>query len=596
MKNRIRQISEKITSICSWEEFQEVRKEIAEQFQTLDREIDAIQFKYQRSSKEKNIIYSLLNKTSSDLNDALRSLHTRAEELSTLLSAIPAFVYFKNKDLQYQVVNKTFEDFLQVKLSDIKGKTIKDVLPDYEATGYTSCEKEVLATGVPQYNIEEVITNAGERIWLSTNLAPFKNNQGEVIGLVGVSYNITDRKQYENQLMNAKEQAEAGTRSKSEFLANVSHEIRTPMNGIIGMTEIMRQSTLTSEQQQHLSVIETSANSLLSLINDVLDFSKIEAGKLNFEIQQFHLDNVLNDVENILKARASEKGLKLKIIKAKGIPPLLKGDPYRLRQILLNLANNAVKFTDNGFVNISIRLEEEKKRKVLLYFEVEDTGIGISKEGMKLLFHEFSQVDASTTRRYGGTGLGLSISKKLANMMKGDIGVESQPGKGSKFWFTAQFEAVDEKPVAERQAENTTWDFTAKIDKDLRVLLVEDNKINQKIARFNLENAGHHVDLAENGEEAVSKFKAGTYDLILMDVLMPVMNGFIATAKIREIENSSHEHSNKKTRTPIIALTANAMKGDREKCLAAGMDGYLSKPFKQKDLADVLHSILSGSR
>ena len=505
-------------------------------------------------------------------------------------------MYFKNKDLQYQVVNKTFEDFLQVKLADIKGKTINDVLPDYHADEYISHEEEVLRTGMPKYNIEEVIPGAGKRIWLSTNLAPFKNNEGEVIGLVGVSYNITDRKQYENKLKKAKEQAESGTRSKSEFLANVSHEIRTPMNGIIGMAEIMRQTSLTPEQAQHLSVIETSANSLLSLINDVLDFSKIEAGKLNFEIQNFVLDDVLQDVENILKARASEKALELKIITGENIPGILRGDPYRLKQILLNLANNSVKFTDGGHVHISILLKDRIKEKVVLYFEVDDTGIGISKEGMNLLFQEFSQVDASTTRRYGGTGLGLSISKKLANMMKGEIGVESQLGKGSKFWFTAQFETVGTKPAAEKKADRIEWDFADRIDKELMVLLVEDNKINQKIARFNLENAGHRVDVAENGQEAVSKFETGIYDIILMDILMPVMNGFIATKKIREIENSAYKKNNKTNkRTPIIALTANAMKGDREKCLAAGMDGYLSKPFKQKDLVDALNSILSAN-
>lgn len=588
-------ILNKLNAVSSWEEFLEARKEIAEQVHALIREMTAVQFKYQRSSKEKNIIYSLLNKTSHDLNEAVKSLQNRAEELSTLLSAIPAFVYFKNRDLKYQVVNKTFEDFLGVHLEEIKGKTVDDILPEYDSTRYSQMEKEVMKSGKARYNIEEVIVNKGKKVWLSTNLAPFKNNRGEVTGLVGVSYNISDRKLYEIQLKKAKEQAEAGTRSKSEFLANVSHEIRTPMNGIIGMTEILMQSPLNSEQKQHLSAIETSANSLLSLINDVLDFSKIEAGKLNFEIQDFVLKEVLTDVENILKTRASEKGLDFKISSTENIPRELKGDPHRLKQILLNLANNAVKFTDRGYVHINITAEKATKNLIVLKFIVEDTGIGISKNGQKQLFKEFSQVDTSTTRKYGGTGLGLSISKKLANMMNGKIGVESEKGKGSTFWFTAQFaKAGPKKEKTTDSGKAIKWEFQHKMDKDLSVLLVEDNKINQKIARFNLEKAGYSVELAENGEEAVQMFGKKNYDVILMDILMPVMNGFVATKIIRNLEKDRKHLDNKsKDRTPIIALTANAMKGDREACLAAGMDGYLSKPFRQSDLVEALKSIIS---
>jgi PAS domain S-box-containing protein len=575
------------------EELEEAKKDISEQLLKLNKEIDATQFKYQRSAKEKNIIYSLLNKTSQDLNQALISLKIRAEELSTLLSAIPAFVYFKNLELEYQMVNKTYEVFLQVNSEDIKGKKLNELLPEYNSIEYETHEKELLATGLPKYGIEEVIMKDEAKIWLSTNIAPVKNNQGQVIGLVGVSNDITERKNYEIELTKAKELAEAGTKSKSEFLANVSHEIRTPMNGIIGMADILKQTPLSEEQLQHLQAVESSAGSLLSLINDVLDFSKIEAGKLDFEIISFKLNDVLWDVRHILSNRAGEKGLEFNIDCDGTIPGKLKGDPNRLKQIILNLANNAIKFTEKGHVHIFISTLAKNDHETTLKFEVKDTGIGISKEGQSRLFKEFSQVDASTTRKFGGTGLGLSISKKLCEMMNGKIGVESQFGRGSNFWFTADFQVPDISEEPENhENDNQIQDFMAKLEHNLSVLLVEDNVINQKIARFNLEKAGYKVDIAETGHDAVIKFKNGNYDVILMDVLMPVMNGFKATQIIRAMEAYRNKRKGtNKLPIPIIALTANAMKGDREACLAAGMNNYISKPFKHQDLVEALRNI-----
>lgn len=575
------------------EDLEEAKNEISEQLLKLNKEIEATQFKYQRSAKEKNIIYSLLTKTSQDLNQALISLKIRAEELSTLLSAIPAFVYFKNLDLGYQMVNKPFEEFLHVNSEDIMGKKLNELLPQYNSNAYETHEKEMLATGLPKYGIEEVILKDETKIWLSTNIAPVKNNQGQVVGLVGVSNDITERKNYEIELKKAKELAEAGTKSKSEFLANVSYEIRTPMNGIIGMTDILKQTPLSEEQLEHLQAVESSAGSLLSLINDVLDFSKIEAGKLDFEIINFKLNDVLWDIRHILSNRAGEKGLDFNIQCDGTIPRKLKGDPNRLKQIILNLANNAIKFTEKGHVHIFISTLQKNDENTTLKFEVKDTGIGISKEGQVRLFKEFSQVDASTTRKFGGTGLGLSISKKLCEMMNGKIGVESQSGKGSNFWFTADFlipEITEEPEINEN--DNQIQDFMARLEHNLSVLLAEDNVINQKIARFNLEKTGYNVDIAETGHDAVVKFKNGNYDVILMDVLMPVMNGFKATQIIRAMEAYRNKRKGTtKLPIPIIALTANAMKGDREACLAAGMNSYISKPFKHKDLVDALRNI-----
>jgi len=596
MSKRITEIIERLNSIKSQEEFEDLRIDLFEHLAAINKENEALHFKYNRALKDKNIIYSLLAKTSADLNLALDNLKIRAEELSTLLSAIPALVYFKNEDLEYQLVNNAFEDFLNIKTEFISGKTINALLPEYNSTGYAKIEREVLESGLPVYNVEEIIKKQNQEIYLSTNLAPVKNLSGKVIGLVGVSYDITDRKNYEIELTKAKEQAEAGTKAKSEFLANMSHEIRTPMNGIIGMAEILKQTSLNNEQVLLLDAIEVSANSLLSLINDVLDFSKIEAGKLDFEIIEFNLRSVLGDVERILQTKANEKGLDFKINCDEKIPAKLKGDPHRLKQVILNLASNAIKFTSKGHVEVRIKLEKTKSKQHLLRFEVNDTGIGVSKEGRKNLFREFSQVDASTTRKYGGTGLGLSISKKLVEMMNGKIGMDSKFGKGSTFWFTAELGKVDKIEKEVVNIEKEKLDLISRIDKDLSVLLVEDNKINQKIAVHNLRQAGYKIELAENGHEAVMKFKSGKFDMILMDVLMPVMNGFKATEKIRAIEKYRiFKNKNYIHHVPIIALTANAMKGDREACLAAGMDGYISKPFKQKDLAELLHNILSGN-
>jgi PAS domain S-box-containing protein len=593
MSKTLSKLLESIHSINDWENFQALRKEINEQFLELKKEMEATQFKYQRSSKEKNIIYSLLNKTSQDLNKAVASIKFQAEELSTLLSAIPAFVYFKNTDHTYRLVNKTFEDFLGVRLDDIRGKTIHDLLPEYDSNAYEKKETMVLKTGKPLYNVEETIVKNNKKIWLSTNIAPVKNINNVVIGLVGVSYNVTERKKHEIELKKAKELAEAGTKAKSEFLANVSHEIRTPMYGIIGMTEILNHTALSTEQKQHLGAIESSAGSLLSLINDVLDFSKIEAGKLDFDIIDFQLKIVLNDIENILKIRADEKGLELKIFYDQTIPETLRGDPNRLKQVILNLANNAVKFTEKGHVHIIIKSINEHQNTTRLKFEIKDTGIGIPKRGRDRLFKEFSQIDASTTRKYGGTGLGLSISKLLTGMMNGEIGVESQFGKGSTFWFTAEFGKASKSMSVTPLMDQDQKDFMARIENDLSILLVEDNQINQKIARFNLEKVGYSVDVAENGHDAVIKYKDGIFDLILMDVLMPVMNGIKATEHIRAIERYRNKKSNRHRHIPIVALTANAMKSDRDACLAAGMDAYISKPFRQKDLVELLTKLVA---
>ena len=397
----------------------------------------------------------------------------------------------------------------------------------------------------------------------------------------GIIRNITERKKFEAELIKAKDIAESATKSKSRFLANMSHEIRTPMNGIIGMANILKTTKLNSEQQDHLNLISISANNLLAIINDILDLSKIESDQLTMENIDFDLIENINDIIKILQIKTNEKGIDLKINYTNNIPQFIKGDPVRLNQIILNLINNAIKFTEKGSVEVFVSKISENTNKIKLHFKIIDTGIGISKEGQKKLFKEFSQVYSYTTRKHGGTGLGLAISKKLSEKMNGEIGVESELGKGSTFWFTVEVE-IGSSP--EKLGSEISELNNIEVGKSLKILIAEDNLINQKVAKMTLEKLGHIVDLAENGEIAVEKFLANEYDIILMDVQMPVMNGIDATRQIRKIE----EAINKSKGIRIVAMTANVMKQDKEEYLASGMDDFVSKPFKINELINIL--------
>jgi two-component system, sensor histidine kinase len=393
------------------------------------------------------------------------------------------------------------------------------------------------------------------------------------------------------ELKIAKNKAETETHTKSLFLASMSHEIRTPLNGIIGMVNIMKYTELTKEQEEYLNIIDISGNNLLSIINDILDFSKIESDQIDLEIITFNIYKEINDIIKLLSLKMKEKRLEMITEIHHSVPKFIKGDSLRLKQIIINLINNAIKFTPSGSITLKVNLFKQKNRKngsrskiIKLIFNVIDTGIGISEERKSRLFKVFSQTESSTSRIYGGTGLGLAISKNLSKMMHGEIGVESEEGVGSNFWFTAEFE----------RSEGTSKEIEEKIESEyktkniLNILLVEDNLINQKVAIFSLKKLGHNVDLAENGKIAFEKFKKNKYDLILMDVLMPVMDGVEATHKIREFEKNTHPHK----RIKIFAMTAMALKGEREKLIAEGMDNYISKPFKPEELKAVLIKIL----
>jgi len=365
----------------------------------------------------------------------------------------------------------------------------------------------------------------------------------------------------------------------------MSHEIRTPMNGIIGVSELLKNTHLTSDQLDLVNIMSVSGNNLLLIINDILDISKIEAGQIKLELSRFNLHKVASEIVELLFIKAEENRNKIILNIDKNVPMFFVGDAIRLRQILINLANNAIKFTKNGIVNINISYILTKNGRDKIEFKVIDNGIGIPDNEIHKLFKVFSQIDQTTQREYGGTGLGLAISKSLVEMMDGEIGVTSKIGVGSTFWFNVMFEKTDNVSNTVPTLNNN--DVTLKkSNKSLSILLVEDNLINQKVATGIIKQLGHNVTIAGNGKIGVDLYKANNYDIVLMDIQMPIMDGFTAT---REIRNWEQEEERKPG--VIIALTANALKEDKEKCFDIGMNDFLSKPFKIKDIEKALNVI-----
>ena len=681
---------------------------------------------HERTSELANANHSL----QSEVIERVRAEEALSEEralLRALIDNVPDFMYAKDTHSRFIVANLALVRIMGKNTADeLLGKTDFDFFPEQLARGYYEDEQNIIRTQEALYNREEECADIqGKRFWLLTSKVPLRDKDGRITGIVGTGRDITMRKAAEIEMREAKEAAEGASRTKSEFLANMSHEIRTPLNGILGMTDLALDTTLTPEQREYLETVKLSADSLLTVINDVLDFSKIEAGKIDLENIDFSMRETLEAALRTLALRADEKKLELLCDIAPDVPETMRGDSGRLRQIILNLVGNAIKFTERGEVALQVRVDAQDGPYRVLHCEVSDTGIGIPAEKLELIFAPFLQADSSTTRKYGGTGLGLTISSRLVSMMGGKMWVESHVGQGTQFHFALPLGVTDTKltvvgaiapPDVMRGVkvlvvdDNSTnrrilggmlarWEMrptlveggeealvqiaeaaqvgarygliltdmrmprmdgfelierirqrpevlTATIimltsacyrgdaercrelgvsayllkpirqselreavarvlgareqtgaiplitrdslgdERDrsapLRVLIAEDNAVNQRLVCRLLEKRGHQVVVAANGREALEAMEKQSFDIVLMDLQMPELDGFEATAALRAREAGHGTH------LPVIALTAHAMKGDRERCLAAGMDGYLSKPIRPQELDKLL--------
>ena len=430
----------------------------------------------------------------------------------------------------------------------------------------------------------------GSSVWVRCRGLAVRNERGEPIRLLGCHTDVTALKRAEEdlrsqaaELRDARDAAERANRAKGTFLANVSHEIRTPLNAVIGTAELLEDTDLTAVQLDHLAAIRESAEALLDIINDILDFSKIEADKLQSEQQPFRLRARLDNLVKSLAPRLHGKPVAMRSDVAGDAPDALVGDARLLRQVLANLLSNAIKFTERGAIELRVRPHERAGDTVTLRFEVADTGIGIPPDKQRVIFEEFVQADASTTRRYGGTGLGLAIASRLAEALGGAIGLESEPGTGSTFHFTARF-GLDEAAPVEAPRESIVE------LPPLHVLLVEDSVANQRVGAGMLEKMRHTVRIVANGGAAVEACAAERFDVILMDLQMPGMDGYEATRAIRR-----REHDEGTPKTPIVALTARASRGNEDLCFAAGFDGYLAKPYRSRELVDAIAAVVSTS-
>lgn len=418
----------------------------------------------------------------------------------------------------------------------------------------------------------------GQYRWHLGRSITLRNREGGTLHRLGTATDIDDQKRMAEeraQLLAREQMAQEASQLKSQFLANMSHEIRTPMNGVIGMVDLMLGTPLTAEQKEYAEAISHSAGALLAVINDILDHSKVEQGKLHMENLAFHLRETVREVEKILKPQVLRKGLHIEIDICSDLPDFVRGDPGRLRQVLLNLLGNAVKFTPCGKLCLRVVPKASRTPSDEVLFEIIDTGVGLHSQNFERIFLPFVQADCSATRQYGGTGLGLSISKRLVELMHGQIGVRSEVGKGSTFWFTLPLPRAEEERLSVRKTESHPLAEKS----PLRILVAEDNEVNQMVAVRMLRKMGYQADVAANGADVLKALEDYDYDLVLMDCQMPVMDGWQTTEVIRR------SSQNKKFRIPIIALTAGAMKSDEARCLQVGMDDYLPKPITLEILA-----------
>ncbi len=497
---------------------------------------------------------------------------TREQEIAFTLNSIGDALIATDLNGSITRMNPVAEQLTGWSFTEARGCQLPQVLSVFDSNSdepIVSPLEQVLASGETLFLETNAFLRRKDKssFPVAYSAAPIFDEDRDIHGLVIIFNDVSE-------LLEARLQAEAATLAKSRFLATMSHEIRTPMNGIIGMAQLLEDTPLNDEQRQYLRVILNSGYSLMELINEILDFSKLDAGKHGLETTDFDLKTLCRECLELCTSNADGKALDIKFDYANDCPCFILGDPSRLRQVLVNLIGNAIKFTEQGFVCLSVNCVSQNEDTVDLAIEISDSGIGIPPQAIDNLFIEFTQADQATTRKYGGTGLGLAISKKLLDLMTCRISVDSTPGLGSRFTIRGQFKISET-----RQTENI--ETTSEVEFNARALLVEDVLPNQVIARTMLEKMGVTVDVADDGQQAIERFEIGKYDLIFMDCRMPVVDGYQATVKIRNYEAD-------KAHTPIIALTANVAQEDRDLCRDSGMDDIITKPFKRIDLEKCL--------
>jgi two-component system, sensor histidine kinase and response regulator len=538
-----------------------------------DKQGNVVQFVgLQEDITEKKRIEEEMKRVADDLEE-------NRIRMNAIVSSLPDFTFIINNEGTYvEVLQRegsiemtgTLEDFPDD--NDLIGKNITEVLPQSEADKTIEVIHKAISEGSTQRINLELETTVGLRSF-DEKFTPLTQSLSGLPEVIVVARDNTDIQQLNKELLYAKEEAIAATKAKGDFLANMSHEIRTPMNAIIGLNHLLTRTELNKKQKDYVNKVSYSATGLLGIINDILDFSKIEAGKMDIEKIDFELNDVFDNLNNLMGEKVSEKGLELIIDIGTDVPPYINGDPLRIGQILLNFVSNAVKFTQEGEIRVSCDLVSLENNMAVLNFSVKDTGLGLSEEQQNKLFQAFTQADTSTTRKYGGTGLGLSISKRLAELMGGSVGVDGKPGVGSTFHFSISCNVLS--TFTSKSKTNISVELLNSI-RGASILLVEDNEINQQVAVELLSSEGFSVDVADNGKIGCEKVEENDYDLVLMDIQMPVMDGLQASVKIRE----NPEYS----KLPIIAMTADAMTGVEEKVKSVGMDDYITKPIVMEQL------------
>jgi len=481
-------------------------------------------------------------------------------------------------------VNEAFSKMTGYTLQDVLGKTPKILQGEKTDRATLKRLRGAIERGQP-FKCELInYTKEGREYWLDISIVPIKDKQGHVTHFAAIERDITQRKQFEQDLRKARDIAESANKAKSDFLANMSHELRTPMNGILGMAGLLLDGDLEVEQRELLETIRSSGENLLAILNDILDLSKIETGMVEVDQVPYDLRTAMHELNKLYSPIVLEKSLRpLSVQIDKSIPVCLLGDFAKTQQVLRNLISNALKFTHVGGVTVMVR-QEQVQDHTFLRFEVKDTGIGIPEHRLEVIFDKFTQADESTTRNYGGTGLGLAICKEFVELMGGKIGVFSEVGAGSTFWFTVPFEALPDSVTPVNQQKSAEEKLAA-VSANIRLLVVDDHPINRLFAKKLLSKMGfRNVEFAEDGIEAVKRIAKEQFDAVLMDCQMPNLDGYAATAEIRQMQmnDATVKH------IPVIAMTANAMVGDREKCLESGMDDYISKPIKPEVLREKL--------